>query len=156
MIFGTPSLILARWWTKQCAITTAHQRQTSLHQTDGPAAQFMSLPGALRDALSAEQHLGDDSIRCTVHISVEGAQRQGQALAPLRRNLMKGRSRWTAVDGAPQPMRGMRANFEIWIERQFGRVGSTKLRRLFQPQLMLRSLNAQHGVPAVGCLSNAA
>ena len=50
----------------------------------------------------------------------------------------------------------MRADLKIRIERQFGRIRDTQLRRLFQPEVMLRSLNAQHGVPAVGCLSNAA
>ena len=52
-------------------------------------------------------------------------------------------------------MRGVGADIKICIERQFGRVSDAELRSLFQPQVMLRSLNAQNGMPAVRCLSDA-
>ena len=45
-------------------------------------------------------------------------------------------------------MRGVGADLKIRIERQFDRVSAAELRSLFQPQVMLRSLIAQNGMPA--------
>ena len=43
----------------------------------------------------------------------------------------------------------MGADIKIRIERQFGRVSDAELPSHFQPQVILRSLNAQNGMPAV-------
>ena len=68
---------------------------------------------------------------------------------------MKRGSRRATVDRAPQPMRGVGADIKIRIERRLGRASDAELRSLFQPQVMLRSLNAQNGMPPVRCLSDA-
>ena len=44
-----------------------------------------------------------------------------------------------AIKRAPEPSRGMGANLEIIIERQFGSVSLLRKRRLFQPEPMLDS-----------------
>ena len=65
------------------AVTTAHQREAALHQADCSIAQIMRLPGAIGDALFAEQRFGDNAITAAGAMSIERTDRSAQAFAPL-------------------------------------------------------------------------
>ena len=56
------------------------------------------------------------------------------------------------VKAPPEPSRGVSANLEIVIKRQFGRVTLLGERRLSQPQPMFQPTNAQEDMPAIGRL----
>src|SRR5258708_4209331 len=98
-IFDTPegySLRLATRLAQQFAVAAAHQSETTLHQTDGPVAQVMGLPGPFGNLLGPEQERGDHPVGATRGSRVERAQRQSQALSALQGKLM----RW-GTGGAP-------------------------------------------------------
>ena len=65
------------------AVTTAHQRKAALHQADCSIAQIMRLPGAIGDALFAEQRFGDNAIAATGVARIERTDRRAQAFATL-------------------------------------------------------------------------
>src|SRR5438105_1691867 len=100
--FSAPRLFVARWRAEQSAIAATHQSESGLNKPDGPAAQLVSLPGALRYPFSAKQHLGDDTVRGALHVPVQSSQHHAQTFAPLRRQLVIRWSWRVAVDGAPQ------------------------------------------------------
>ena len=81
-IFDTPrggrysSLRLGR---KKFAIAAAHQREAALHKADGPVAQIVRFPGAIRDALLAKQCFCDAAISAAGAMRVERAKGGAQA-----------------------------------------------------------------------------
>jgi len=56
-----------------------------LHQADRSMTQIMGLPGAIGDALLAEQRFSDNAIASARAVRVERTDRSTQALAPLFR-----------------------------------------------------------------------
>lgn len=67
------------------AVASAYQREAALHQADCSIAQIVRLPGAIRDALLAEQRFGGHAITATCCMRIERADGGAQALAPLLR-----------------------------------------------------------------------
>ena len=122
-VFGTPTLFLARRWPQQRAIAAAHQRQAILDQADGLTAQVMRLPGALGNALRAEENLGDFAISRAGQAAVERTERHRQTASAVRGECVQGQPRRTAVEGPPEPPRRVRAKLEVAVEREFGRIG---------------------------------
>ena len=61
-------------------------------------------------------------------------------------------TRGAPIERAPEPPRGMGANLEIHVERQFGSVRRACDQRLSQPKPMLEPTNTQQNVPAIGGL----
>jgi len=86
-IFGTPAtaLIVPAPRSQEFAVTTAHQCEAALHQANRSIAQVMRLPGAIGDALFAEQHFDDNAIASAGAMRVESANRGAQPLAALFR-----------------------------------------------------------------------
>ena len=70
---------------QEFAVTTAHQREAALHQANCSIAQIMSLPGAIGDALFAEERFGDDAIAAAGAMRIKRADRGAQAFASLFR-----------------------------------------------------------------------
>ncbi|MGY3465443.1 hypothetical protein ACVW0I_002314 [Bradyrhizobium sp. LM6.11] len=56
-----------------------------MHQADRSIAQIVRLPGAIRDALFAEQRFGDSAIATATAASIERTDRGAQTFAPLFR-----------------------------------------------------------------------
>jgi len=58
-IFDTPgkALLVSALGPQKFAISTAHQFKAALHETYGSIAEIVGFPGAIRDALLAEQRL---------------------------------------------------------------------------------------------------
>lgn len=67
------------------AVSSAYQREADLHQADRSIAQIVRLPGAIRDALFAEQRFGDSAIGTAGAASIERTDRGAQTFAPLFR-----------------------------------------------------------------------
>jgi len=86
-IFGTPrgSLLVLAPGPQEFAVTTAHQGEAALHQADCPIAQIVRLPGAIGDALFAEERFGDSAITAAGAMRIERAERSAQAFASLLR-----------------------------------------------------------------------
>lgn len=64
-IFGTPgktALLVPALRSQKFAITSAHEREAALYETDGSAAQIVRFPGAIRNALFSKQSLCDVAI----------------------------------------------------------------------------------------------
>src|SRR5450631_1329589 len=61
---GNYALLLAARLPQQFAIASAHQSKTALHETNGPIAQVVGLPGPFGDVLGAKQALGDRAGSC--------------------------------------------------------------------------------------------
>jgi hypothetical protein len=57
-----------------------------------------------------------------------------------------------AIKASPQAPARIRPELEIPIEREFDSVGSCNNGRFFQPNAMLRAVQMEHGMPAVGAL----
>ena len=58
-------------------------------------------------------------------------------------------TRGAPIERAPEPPRGMGADLEIIIQRQFGSVRRADDRRLSQPQPMLDAANAHENMPTI-------
>ena len=86
-ICGTPedALLVLATGPQKFAVTTAHQRKAALHQADCSIAQIMRLPGAVGDALFAEQSFGDNAVTAAGAMRIERTDRGAQAFAPLSR-----------------------------------------------------------------------
>ena len=82
-------------------------------------------------------------------LAIERAQRQRQSLSPLWGQFMKCGTGRAPIERPPETSRGVGANLEIIVERQFGGVSRVRNRRLSQPKPMLNVPNAQENVPAV-------
>ena len=54
---------------------------------------------------------------------IEGAKRERQATAALRRKHVQRRSGRTVVQGSPQPTRCVRTEFEVAVKLKFDRIG---------------------------------
>lgn len=63
-VFDTPAgaLFVLTLGTQQFAIASANECEAALYETDGSAAQIVRFPGAIGDALFAEQSLCDAAI----------------------------------------------------------------------------------------------
>ena len=109
-------LFFARWRSQQRAIAAAHQGEAGLNQANGSIAQVVGFPGAFGNLFCAKQDFRDFAVRAAVHSRIKGAERERQATAALRGKHMQRWSRWTAVQGSPQPARGVRAKLEVAVE----------------------------------------
>ena len=109
----------------------------------------MGLPGSFGNAFGPEQTLGDHPIRRALHSGVERPKRQREPLAALWGKLMEGQAGGAAVERAPKPARGMRADIEDVVERQFDGVRGADDRSLFQKEAVLDPAKAQENVPTV-------
>ena len=136
---------------QQFAVAAAHQRQTTSHKANGPVAQVVGLPGSFGNAFGSEQTLGDRPITCALISGVERAKRQRQPLSALSGKLMESRASRTPIERAPEPARGMHANIEDIVERQFDGVRLADDRRLFQKEPVLDPAKAEKNMPTVRC-----
>ena len=100
----------------------------------------------------AKQDFCDFAVGAAVHPRIEGTKRERQATAALRGKHMQRRSRWTVVQGSPQPPRCMRTEFEVAVEWKLDRIGFGDDRWFLQPHAVLDAAQIQYGVPAVGRL----
>ncbi len=150
------ALLLSTRQPEQFAIAAVHQRQAASHKADGPVAQVMSLPGSFGNAFGSEQALGDHPIRRALHSGVERPKRQRESLAALWRKLMEGQAGGAGIERAPEAARGMRADIEDIVERQFDGVRRADDRRLFQEEAVFDPAKAQESVPTVSPLSQLA
>ena len=148
---GNGSLLLSPRQVQQFAVAAAHQRQTTSHKANGPVTQVVGLPGSFGNAFGSEQTLGDRPISSALVSSVERAERQRQPLSALSRKLMESRARTTPIERAPETARGMHANIEDIVERQFGGVRSADDRSLFQKESVLDPAKAEKNMPTVRC-----
>ncbi len=85
-IFDTPKrmvLSVPAPGPQELTIAAAHQREATLHQTDGPIAQVVGFPGTIWDALLAEHRFGDGAICTAGTLCIERANSLAQAFAPL-------------------------------------------------------------------------
>ena len=75
-IFDTPeeALLVSAPGPQKFAIAAAHQCEAALHETDGSIAQIVRFPGAIRDALLAEQCFGDRTISAAGHARASSAR----------------------------------------------------------------------------------
>ena len=55
---STEGLFVPAAGPQKFAVTSAYQREAAFHQADRSIAQIVRLPGAFRDAFSAEQQFG--------------------------------------------------------------------------------------------------
>ena len=109
----------------------------------------MSLPSSFGNSFSSEQTLGDHPIRRAPHSGVERPKRQREPLAALWGKLMEGQASGAAIERAPEPVRGMRADIEGVVERQFDGVRFADDWSLFQNETVLDPAEAQENVPTV-------
>lgn len=80
-----PGLFVPTAGSQKFAVASAYQREAALHQADRSIAQIVRLPGAIRDALFAEQRFGGSAIAATGSMRIERADSGAQAFAPLLR-----------------------------------------------------------------------
>ena len=142
-------LFFARRRSQQCAIATTHQGETGLSQANSSITQVVGFPGTFGNLSGAKQDFRDFAVRTAVHPRIESAKRERQATAALRGKHMQRRSRWTVVQGSPQPPCCMRTKFEVAIEWKFDRIGFSDDRWFLQPDAVLDAAQIQHSVPAV-------
>lgn len=145
------ALFLSTRQPQQFAVAAVHQRQAASHKANGPVTQVVGLPGSFGNAFGSEQTLGDRPISSALVSSVERAERQRQPLSALLRKLMEGRAGRTPIERAPQAARGMHADVEDIVERQFGGVRSADDRSLFQKESVLDPAKAEKNMPTVRC-----
>lgn len=69
--------------SQKSAITAKHQSEAGLHQAYSPIAQIVRFPGAVGDALLAEQRLCDHPVCATGSVRIECTKCFAQTLAPL-------------------------------------------------------------------------
>lgn len=65
------------------AIASTRHRYPALYESDRSIAQLVGLPGAIGDALPAEQCFRDNAITTARAVRVKRTDRSTQALAPL-------------------------------------------------------------------------
>lgn len=73
-VFDTPglkALFVLALGTQQFAIAAAHQCEPALHQANCAIAQVVRFPGAVGDALFAEQRLADCTVSAAGRMRVE-------------------------------------------------------------------------------------
>lgn len=137
---------------QQCAIAATHQRKTALDQANGPIAQVVSLPVAFGNASGAEQDFCYFPVGTAVRARIERAQSKREPAPAMRGKRMQRRPRRPAIEGAPQPLACIRAEFKVRVERQFDRIGTGNDRRFLEPNAMFYLLQTQYCVPAVRAL----
>jgi hypothetical protein len=113
--FDTPRfrLLLAARLAQQVPIAAAHQRKTSLHQTDGPIAEIVEFSRPARGYAWRRIERRQSRVSIAVHSRIECAKGQRQSVAPCRR---QGVDWWTgllAAERAPESSGGMRPHLEI-------------------------------------------
>jgi hypothetical protein len=111
----------------------------------------MGLPGSFGNAFGSEQTLGDRPISSALVSGVERAERQRQPLSALSRKLMESRASRMPIERAPEAARGMHADVENIVERQFGGVRFADDRCLFQKEPVLDPAKAEKNMPTVRC-----
>ena len=109
-------LFFARWRSQQRAIAAAHQGEAGLNQTNGSITQIVGFPGAFGNLSGAKHDCRDFAVRTAVDPRIKRAKCERQTTAALRGKHMQRWSRWTAVQGSPQPARGVRAKLEVAVE----------------------------------------
>ena len=112
-------LFLPTWRTQKGAIAAAHQSDAVLDQADGQAAKIMVLPGAVTNALLAEQALCDFTITMSRQPGIEGSHHQNEAPATLGRERKRRCTKTAAFDGAPKSVRRLQTDVGIGVEWQF-------------------------------------
>ena len=115
---GQASDAAAERMEQQAAITALHHRHPQAYETRGAVAEVMGLPAALGHAGSAEEDPGNFAIARLGKPSIEGAQRQHQALASCRRQYRGVRPGPAADEPAPKPQRGCSPDLEQSVEGQ--------------------------------------
>lgn len=152
LIFDTPedALLVSALGPQKSAITAAHQSEAALHETDGPIAQIVRFPSAIRNVLFAEENLGDHTISTPRRARVERAYGGAQSLASLFGKLVKCRPRRAPIHCAPQPPGSVRACIEVVVKRQLRHIVGSNRGRLLQPDTMRHGADANDGVPSIG------
>ena len=145
------ALFLSTRQPQQFAVAAVHQRQAASHKANGPVTQVVGLPGSFGNAFGSEQTLGDHPIRRALHSGVERPKRQREPLAALWGKLMEGQASRTPIERAPEAARGMHADVEDIVERQFGGVRFADGRSLFQKEPVLDPAKAEKNMPTVRC-----
>ena len=85
LIFDTPreALLVSALGAQKFAIAAAHQCETALYEADGSIAQIVRFPGAIRNALFAEDNLGERTISASRRAGIERANSSAQPSASL-------------------------------------------------------------------------
>jgi hypothetical protein len=110
------------------------------------------LPVAFGDASGAEQDFLYFPVGAAVGPRIERAQSEREPAPAMRGKRMQRRPRRPAIEGAPQPLACIRAEFKVRVERQFDRIGTGNDRRFLEPNAMFYLLQTQYCVPTIRAL----